>query len=139
VEGGGGLSAAATDLGRLIAIVQSPNDNPAMKRSTVEMMMNNAVSTLQTWSGTTGLRAGHGWDGAAALGNHKFYGQKGGSLNTTGNVLQFNGDWGFAMCWGGLPGAAAGWYPNYPEVMDVAKAALAEAPDLFPQFGMPSL
>jgi CubicO group peptidase (beta-lactamase class C family) len=138
-EGGGGLSAAATDLGRLIAIMQSPNDNPAMKRSTVEMMMNNAVSTLQTWSGATGLRAGHGWDGAAALGNHKFYGQKGGSLNTTGNVLQFNGDWGFAMCWGGLPGAAAGWYPNYPEVMDVAKAALAGAADLFPQFGMPSL
>ena len=139
-EGGGGLSAAATDLARLIAILQSPDDNPAMKRSTIEMMMNNAVSTLGQWKGKTNdLRAGHGWDGAAALGNHQFYGQKGGSLNTTGNVLQFNGDWGFAMCWGGKPGAAAGWYPNYPDVMNIARNALADAEDLFPQFGMPSL
>ncbi len=139
-EGGGGLSAAATDLARLIAILQSQDDNPAMKRSTIEMMMNNAVATQNSWAGkTTDLRAGHGWDGASALGNHKFYGQKGGSLNTTGNVLQFNGEWGFAMCWGGKPGAAAGWYPNYPDVMDIAKAALAGADDLFPQFGMPSL
>ena len=139
-EGGGGLSAAATDLARLIAIMQSPDDNPAMKRSTIESMMTHAVTTLKDWSGkTTDLRAGHGWDGAAALGNHKFYGQKGGSLNTSGNVLEFNGDWGFAMCWGGKPGAAAGWYPDFPAVMDVAKAALVNAPDLFPQFGMPSL
>jgi CubicO group peptidase (beta-lactamase class C family) len=139
-EGGGGLSAAATDLGRLVAIMQSGDDNPAMKRSTLESMMNNAVATLKDWNGkTTDLRAGHGWDGAAALGNHRFYGQKGGSLNTTGNVLEFNGDWGFAMCWGGKPDAAAGWYPDYPAVMNVAKATLAGAPDLFPQYGMPSL
>ncbi|MDB5910268.1 MAG: beta-lactamase [Massilia sp.] len=139
-EGGGGLSAAATDLARLIAVLQSPDDTPAMKRSTVEMMMNNGVATLKTWNGNTSdLRAGHGWDGAASLGNHKFYGQKGGSLNTTGNVLEFNGEWGFAMCWGGRPGAAAGWYPDYPDVMDVAKQALANAADLFPQYGMPSL
>jgi CubicO group peptidase (beta-lactamase class C family) len=139
-EGGGGLSAAATDLARLIAIMQSLDDNPAMKRSTIEAMMTNAVATVKTWNGqATDLRAGHGWDGAAALGNHQFYGQKGGSLNTTGNVLEFNGDWGFAMCWGGKPDAAAGWYPDFPAVMDVAKAALTSAPDLFPQFGMPSL
>lgn len=139
-EGGGGLSAAATDLARLIAIMQSPDDNPAMKRSTIETMMGNAVATLKTWNGkTSDLRAGHGWDGAAALGNHKFYGQKGGSLNTTGNVLEFNGDWGFAMCWGGQPTAAANWYPDFPAVMDIARTALAGAPDLFPQFGMASL
>ena len=139
-EGGGGLSAAATDLARLIAILQSPDDNPAMKRSTIDAMMTNAVATQNAWNGkTSDLRAGHGWDGAAALGNHRFYGQKGGSLNTTGNVLQFSGDWGFAMCWGGKPVAAAGWYPDFPAVMDIARAVLAGAPDLFPQFGMPSL
>ncbi|MFL6656740.1 MAG: serine hydrolase [Massilia sp.] len=139
-EGGGGLSAAATDLARLIAIMQSPDDNPAMKRSTIESMMNNAIANVQAWNGkTTDLRAGHGWDGAASLGNHKFYGQKGGLLNTSGNVLEFNGDWGFAMCWGGTPTAAAGWYPDFAAVMDVAKSALAGASDLFPQFGMPSL
>ena len=139
-EGGGGLSAAATDLGRLIAMLLSTDDTPAMKRSTVEQMMNNAVSTVQTWMRkTTDLRAGHGWDGAGAQPNDRYYGQKGGSLDTSGNVLQISGDWGFAMCWGGKATAASGWYPDYPEVMNVAKSALANAQDLFPQYGMPSL
>ncbi len=139
-EGGGGLSAAATDLGRLIAILLSQDDNPAMKRSTINTMMDNAVATIQAWSGkTSDLRAGHGWDGAGAQANHRYYGQKGGSLDTSGNVLEINGDWGFAMCWGGKATAASGWYPDYPDVMNVAKNALANAADLFPQFGMPSL
>ena len=85
------------------------------------------------------MRAGHGWDGAGAQANDRYYGQKGGSLDTSGNVLQISGDWGFAMCWGGKATAAAGWYPDYPEVMSIAKSALANAPDLFPQYGMPSL
>jgi CubicO group peptidase (beta-lactamase class C family) len=139
-EGGGGLSAAATDLGRLVAILLSPDDNPAMKRSTIDTMMSKAVSTGAFWSGKVqGARAGHGWDGAASLGNMRFYGQKGGSLETTGNVLQINGDWGFAMCWGGKATAASNWYPDYPDVMNVAKSVLANAADLFPLFGMPSL
>src|SRR3954454_15715593 len=50
-EGGGGLSAAATDLGRLIAMLLSQDDTQAMKRLTVEQMMNNAVSNIQTWMG----------------------------------------------------------------------------------------
>ena len=139
-EGGGGLSAAAIDLGRLIAMLLSPDDTPAMKRATVEQMMENAVATIQTWTGkTTDLRGGHGWDGAAAQPNDRYYGQKGGSLDTSGNVLQISGDWGFAMCWGGKATAASGWYPDYPDVMNVAKSALAGVADLFPQYGMPSL
>ena len=77
-------------------------------------------------------------DGAASLGNNKYYGQKGGSLDTSGNVLQINGDWGIAMCWAGKATAASGWYPDYPAVMNIAKT-VAWATDLFPQFGMPSL
>jgi CubicO group peptidase (beta-lactamase class C family) len=133
-EGGGGLSAAATDQGRLIAILVHQADNPAMKRATIDAMMTSAVATGQTFG-----RAGHGWDGAAAQANNRFYAQKGGSLSTVGNVLQISGDWGFAMCWGGKATAATAWYPNYPAVMDVAKNELASAPDLFPQFGMPTL
>lgn len=139
-EGGGGLSAATTDLGRLIAILLSPDDNPAMERSTINMMMDNAVNTIQTWRGNTdNLRAGHGWDGVSRRGRNQYYGQKGGSLHISGNVLQIDGDWGFAMCWGGKATAASGWYPNYPDVMNIAKKALPDAEDLFPQFGMPSL
>ncbi len=139
-EGGGGLSAATTDLARLIAILLSPDNNPAMSRATLTMMMDNAVSTLQTWSGKSNdLRAGHGWDGVGAQANHHYYGQKGGQLDTTNNVLQINGEWGFALCWGSPPTAATGWYPDYPAVMSIATSALANAVDLFPQFGMPSL
>ena len=43
------------------------------------------------------------------------------------------------MCWGGKATAASGWYPDYPDVMNVAKSALAGVADLFPQYGMPSL
>ena len=73
------------------------------------------------------------------LGSQRFYAQKGGDLATTANVLQINGDWGFAMCWGGKASAAAKWYPDYPDVMNIAKTALLNASDLFPMFGMPSL
>lgn len=139
-EGGGGLSAASTDLGRLIAILLSQEDNPAMKRSTINTMMDNAVSTIQTWVNKTDKpHAGHGWNDAGAQANHRYYGYKGGSLDTSSNVLQINGNWGFAMCWGGQATAGSGWYPDYPAVMDIAKNAFANAGDLFPQFGMPSL
>ena len=104
-----------------------------MKRSTIEIMMSNAVASQIAWTDKTDdLRAGHGCDRARSLGNHKFYGQKGGDLDTTGNVIQFDGDWGFAMCWGGKAIGAPDWYPNYPDVMNLAKSALADATDLFP-------
>ena len=99
-------------------------------------MMKNALANQQA----LGSRAGHGWDSVGALNDDGYYGQKGGSLNSSGNVFQINGEWGFAACWGGLADAPGhSWYPNFPEVMNVAKVALAKAPDLFPQFGMPSL
>jgi len=140
-EGAGGLSAAVTDLGRIIAILLSPDDNPAMKRSTINTMMKNAVSTLKVWKkkNPPDLRAGHGWDNASSLEANSYYGQKGGSLNTSGNVLQINGDWGFAMCWGGKPTSVGDWYPDFPDVMNIARNALGNAIDLFPQFGLPSL
>ncbi|MEJ2853712.1 MULTISPECIES: serine hydrolase [unclassified Saccharothrix] len=139
-EGSGGLSAATTDLARLVAVLVRQADSPGIKRSTVSMMLGNAVQTATTWQGkTTDLRAGHGWDAAAAQPNSRFYGQKGGLLSTSGNVLQINGDWGLVMCWGGIPTAAAGWYPDYPDVMTAAQNSLANADDLFPQFGMPSM
>jgi hypothetical protein len=87
-----------------------------------------------------GSRAGYGLDGVSDLGGGKFYGQKGGSLGGAHSVFQFNGDWGFTMCWGGHSGGAEpDWYPNFPEVMNIAETAFVDSSDLFPQFGMPSL
>lgn len=139
--GSGGLSAAATDLGRLIAILLSPNDNAAFKRLTLDTMLNNAVDTMAAWQGMAQDHplAGHGLDAARTLGNHRYRGHKGGDLKISHNVVHIDGDWGFAMSWGGDPEAAGEWRPAYPAVMNIAKAQLASASDLFPSFGMPSL
>lgn len=125
-EGSGGLSAATTDLARLVAVLVHQADSPGFKRSTVDKMLGSAVQTANAWQGKTAdPRAGHGWDVAAAQQNNRYWAQKGGLLSTSGNVLHINGDWGLVMCWGGVPTAA--------------QNSLANAADLFPQFGMPSL
>jgi CubicO group peptidase (beta-lactamase class C family) len=152
----GGLSGAVTDVARLLAIFMDPADNPAMKRATLQNMLTlsaNFLTFLTTTpqgaallaegkavAGDGGARSGYGWDGTNSLGNGSFYAQKGGDLPETCNsVVQFQGDWGFVMFWGGPPSAATGWYPNYPEVMSIATAFNWGAADLFPSFGMPSL
>jgi CubicO group peptidase (beta-lactamase class C family) len=135
MEGGGGLSGAAVDLARLVAIMLSTDDNPAMMRSTIRTMLTNAVQTQSKF----GSRAGYGWDGVRDNKDGTFYGQKGGSLDSDHSVVQFDGEWGFVMLWAGTASAATGWYPDYPDVMGIAKSASWSAADLFPQFGLPSL
>ena len=135
MEGGGGLSGAATDLARLVAAMIDQNDTPMMKRATLTTMLTDGAALT-----AAGLRAGYGFDALAVQGNGNFYGQKGGSLPTSNDVLQFNGQWGFVMLWGSPPTAAeATWYPNYPSVMNIATTTSWGAADLFPQFGMASL
>jgi hypothetical protein len=56
----------------------------------------------------------------------------------TQSVLQFNGVWGFVMLWAGQ-NPLTDWYPDYPNVMNIAKTTSWGPTDLFPQFGMPSL
>jgi CubicO group peptidase (beta-lactamase class C family) len=135
MEGGGGLSGAATDIARLIAILISQSDNPALKRDTIVNMLMAGSALSAAGMG----RAGYGFDYLQNFNNGQFYGQKGGSLDSSGNVLEFNGDWGFAMQWGGQATAATAWYPDYPAVMNIAKSTMWSVTDLFPQFGMPSL
>jgi CubicO group peptidase (beta-lactamase class C family) len=135
LEGAGGLSAAATDLARLIAVWISPRDTPALKRETVKTMLANAIATAAKLKG----RAGYGLDGAAR-GGENYYGQKGGDLTTSQNVLQFNGEWGFAVNWAShLRDTGVHWYPNFPEVMSIATKVDWGTADLFPNFGMPTL
>jgi len=134
-EGAGGLSAAATDLARLIAVWISPHDTPALKRETIKTMLANAIACGAKFR----TRAGYGLDGAAARGGENFYGQKGGDLSTSQNGLQFNGEWGFSVNWAGhLTDIGVRWYPNFPEVMGIAMKADWGTADLFPQFGMPT-
>jgi CubicO group peptidase (beta-lactamase class C family) len=137
-EGSGGLSAAVTDLARIVAILIKKGNNPALKRSTITTMLSNAVACGQKY----GSRAGHGFDGAADLGDDKYKAQKGGSLETSGNALSFNGDWGMVVCWSGKLIAqyqGQDWYPYFPAVMNIAKSTSWGSGDLFPQYGMPTL
>lgn len=137
-EGSGGLSGSASDLARIVAILISQTDNPALKRDTITTMLDNAVSCGMTY----GSRAGHGFDGCGKLSGGKYRAQKGGSLDSSGNVLSFDGDWGLVMNWAGkqiAPYDGKSWYPYFPAVLDIAKKANWGTTDLFPTFGMPSL
>lgn len=136
-EGSGGLSAAAPDLGRILAVLLWKGDTAALKRDTVESMLNNGLKCQSEFGG----RAGHGFDGVATRSNGRFYGQKGGSLDTSGNTFQFDGDWGFACNVAGKGARTSdgkGIYPDFPSMMDIAKATDWGTGDLFPQYGMPS-
>ena len=124
-EGAAGFSAAMTDLARVIAILIDPKDNAALRRDTLHEMLGNAAQ-----------RHGHGLDVAKDLGGDRFYGQKGGSLSTSWNVLQMNGEYGFAVCWAGVTDPSVHWYPDFPAVMNLARAIDWGSADLFDAFGM---
>jgi len=135
-EGSGGLSGAATDLARLIAVWISPNDTPALKRETVKAMLDQGIANAGRYKN----RSGYGLDATANRPNGTYYGQKGGDLATSQNVLQFNGEWGFVLNWAShVTDIGLRWYPNFPEVMNIATRTNWGATDLFPEFGMPSL
>jgi CubicO group peptidase (beta-lactamase class C family) len=133
----GGLSMAAVDLGRIAAVLMAGRDVPGIQRATIDQMMSAGIATQAAFGG----RAGHGWDGTAVRSGGRYYAQKGGSLSTSGNVLQIDGDWGYALCWAGKATAAnalLGGYPNNAIMMNVAKS-VSWTRDLFPDFGMAPL
>jgi CubicO group peptidase (beta-lactamase class C family) len=137
-QGGSGLSAATTDLARLVAILIEQSDNPAISRGTITKMLNNAVNLNKT-----NQRAGYGLDGASQNSDGSFYGQKGGLIADTASVFQFNDQWGFVLCFGSpaqqdVQPPYPSWYPDFPAVMNIAKTT-NWTQDLFPTFGMPAL
>ena len=139
-RGAGGLSGAAPDVARLVAILLDTNDNPALKRVTLEQMLSQGavLCAAQQALANPDPRAGSGLDWAMRQSPGVYYGQKGGQIGDAASVLQFDGEWGFVALFG-TRATQPGWYPNWDAVMNIAKADLANAADLFPQFGMPSL
>lgn len=137
-QGGGGLSAAATDLARLVAIMIDTSDNPALKRSTITTMLTKAVNLNKTNS-----RAGYGLDGASLNADGSFYGQKGGLIADAASVFQFNDQWGFVLLFASpaqqdVQPPYPSWYPDFHAGMDYAKT-VTWTQDLFPTYGMPAL
>jgi hypothetical protein len=122
-------------MARLLAIVLSQDDNPAMKRQTIVTMLKDgaAISALHN-----SRRSGYGFDSISDLHDGTFFAQKGGSISDAHSVIEINGDWGIVACWGGDP-VTAPWYPYYLETFSPDKDALQNGKDLFPHYGMPSL
>jgi len=137
-EGFGGLSAAATDLARILAVMMVPHDTPVLKRRTLEAMLDNGVACQAKWKGL----AGHGLDVVSRISDGIYYGQKGGRLPASGTTFQFNGDWGFVCNLSGGMGKThdeAGIYPDFPDLMNIARSVDWGDGDLFPHFGMAPL
>lgn len=141
-RGSGGLSGAAADVARLVAILLDTSDNAAIKRGTLEQMLSQAAVLFAAREAiaTPDARAGSGLDVAQWKSPGVYYGQKGGLITNAASVFQFDGEWGFVALFGSSAYRPYGVvYPDWPDVMKIATAELTTAPDLFPQFGMPSL
>jgi len=134
-QGCGGLSAAAPDLARLVAVLIDPKDTAALKRRTLNEMLTNAANVREAGQ----RRAGYGLDDARNQGNDRFYGQKGGLIANAASVFQFDGDSGFVALWGSTAYRGNRVYPDFHGVMDTARELNWGSTDLFPEFGMRSL
>ncbi len=127
-DGSGGLTGAVVDQARLIAALQTKNDTGMLPRTSVTAMLNAGAALTSAGLG----RAGYGFDAVTMLAGGAYRAQKGGSLQSSNNVLSFDGQWGLVMCWASPPTAAeATWYPYYTSVMTIAKATAWGAGDLF--------
>jgi CubicO group peptidase (beta-lactamase class C family) len=134
-DGGGGLSGSVVDVARLLAMLDLRRNNPVLSPA--------SIANLFSMAGTAG---GHGFDTAfvinAAAGS--FYGMKGGSLpESSQNCIRYmTNDFSMVVCWNRSDiseGNGDGWwYPDFPAVLNVARAWSWGTTDLFPGFGMPS-
>ena len=132
------MSAAMTDLARLVAVFLDQKDTPTLKRATLTGMLNRAAALQAAGN----QRAGYGLDAVAVQNAGLYYGQKGGLIINAAGVLQFSGEWGFVLCFGSpaqVTNQAPIWYPDFTPMMNIAMNVSWSSSDLFPDFGMPSL
>jgi len=137
-DAGGGLSASVVDIARMLAMLDIRRGNPVLSPA--------SIANLFTLAAAAGR--GHGLDAAsvdnAAAGLYS--GSKGGDLpESSQNCIRYStSDFSMAVCFnrhditeGGL--GDGWWCPDFPAVLDVARAVSWSGPDLFPSFGMPTL
>ncbi len=128
-DGAGGLSAAVTDIARVVAMFSSGESNPVMTAATLNTMLANAAKCTQQYSGPD--RHGfHGFDWVNVLdaANHRYEGAKGGYLPASQNGFHFfSGGFAFLICIGSntLEGVADTWEQSVRDAVltkDQAKA-----------------
>lgn len=131
IGGGGGLSAAATDVARILAALSVTYNNPMM-----------SVATLQSWmANAAGDGYHHGFDDVflTDAANHLYAGDKGGSMTTSQNGVHFEtGGISTVICWNGMTPTGPNWFSPYQVLTDAARTHDWGNTDLFPTFGMPA-
>lgn len=138
VGGGGGLSAAATDVARVLAALSATN-NQMMSPNMLQSWLTNAKNAGETLKGPA-PGGYHGFDGViqdATTG--AFTGDKGGRLSTSQNGVHFaQGGISTVICWNGLTPSGPAWFTPYVALVNAAAAHDWGNTDLFPTYGMPS-
>lgn len=140
-DGAGGLSAAATDLARIVALFSAGAANPVLKPDTLNQLLANAANCTATYSGPD-KHGFHGFDWVNVVDKTKnaYTGAKGGYLPASQNGFDFTtGGLGFVICIGSnqAEGVTADWENG--GVRPVAEKQDWGTTDLFPQFGMAPL
>ena len=142
-EGGGGLSAAATDYARILAALNEPTDDYIFKKDTTYMqMLNWSYDCYKDKRFASGAFGFYGLDSCQPIPEEKgrFEADKGGYLETSQNAIYFQtGGLGYVVCWDGHTPKGEAWYPAFESVIETVDALRWEDKDLFPDYGMPSL
>ena len=139
--GGGGLSAAATDVARLLAALSVTVNNPMMSQATLQQWLQNAATATGSITGPVFAHGFHGFDALRPQTGltPAFEGEKGGELSNSQNGVRFNlGGFSTVICWNGKVPRSPGWFPNYDVLNNAIKGHDWTGIDLFPSFGMPA-
>ena len=139
MEASGGLSAAATDLARILAAMNAKPYTP-IGRSAVDQMLKSAVDNS----------GGHGFDSVKTIDavKEEFAFRKGGMLSTNQSGLYYSNvkdSFSYVVLWNGIHTGTGfeedlairdEWYPKFIKVLDAAAAHTWPEVDRFNQFGM---
>ena len=141
LDGAGGLSAAAPDMARLVAMLSSGTANPVLKAATLNQLLASAATCTATYLGPD-KHGYHGFDGVTVedATRHTYKGYKGGWLGSSQNGFSFTtGGYGFVVCMGSnnAEGVTQEWEDDVHHA--TAQYPWGSSLDLFPQFGMAPL
>ncbi len=147
-DGAGGLSAAVTDVARLLAALSLKENNPMLDDATITKMLSNAAADsadpqlIYDSKGKGKAWGFHGFDHVATIDARSgvYSGYKGGDLPSSQNGIYFEqGGISYVICWNGpVPHTELPFYPKFSRVLEAAKKYNWGNTDLFPQYGMPS-
>jgi CubicO group peptidase (beta-lactamase class C family) len=138
LDGDGGLTGAAVDVARLVAILTSQQDSPVLQWETIVPRFKRGADLTQD-----GHRAGYGFDAIFHQRDGTFFALKGGALPDAHSAIVIDGNWGSVSLFAAADapnnanvdmGGFLGVYAPEPD-----RDSLRDHADLFPDYGMPSL